>query len=105
MEYFEIKSYEVLCSVKDRLEFYMIDFEEKNEIPNGYPATEYESKGFSSSREIKDFPIRSRGVTLRIKKRRWRHKKTGEIIMRDFSFIAEGSKFTKELSDFLKSLH
>ncbi len=30
------------------------------------------------------------------------HKETGVIIKRDFSFIADGSKFTQELSDFLK---
>jgi hypothetical protein len=35
-------------------------------------------------------------------KRRWRHKQTGFTIQRDFSFIADGSKFTSELSDFLK---
>ena len=41
-------------------------------------------------------------VFLRIKKRRWRQKLRGTIIKRDFSFIADGSKFTQELSDFLK---
>ena len=55
-----------------------------------------------SSKLIQDFPIRGKGVYLRIKKRRWRHKQTGEIIKRDYSFMAEGSKFTTELSDFLK---
>jgi len=54
------------------------------------------------SRLIQDFPLRGRAVYLRIRKRRWRHKDTGEIIKRDFSFMADGSKFTQELSDFLK---
>jgi len=54
------------------------------------------------SKLIQDFPLRGRAVYLRIKKRRWRHKATGEIIKRDFSFVADGSKFTQELSDFLK---
>jgi transposase len=54
------------------------------------------------SRLIQDFPLRGRAVYLRVKKRRWRHKDTGEIIKRDFSFMADGSKFTQELSDFLK---
>ena len=80
----------------------MIEFEEKNEIPNGYPSLEYESKGFMESKLIQDFPLRGKGVYLSIKKRRWRHKQTGVIIKRDFSFIADGSKFTSELSDFLK---
>ena len=63
---------------------------------------EFESKGFMESKQIQDFPLRGRAVYLRIKKRRWRHKVTGEIIKRDFSFVADGSKFTQELSDFLK---
>jgi hypothetical protein len=71
-------------------------------LPAGYSSTEYESKGFASSALIQDFPLRGKAVYLRIKKRRWRHKETGAIIKRDFTFIADGSKFTKELSDFLK---
>jgi len=54
------------------------------------------------SKLVQDFPLRGRAVYLRIKKRRWRHKTTGKVIKRDFSFIADGSKFTQELSDFLK---
>ena len=48
------------------------------------------------------FQYEVRGVYLRVVKRRWRHKQTGAIIKRDYSFMAEGSKFTAELSDFLK---
>lgn len=102
MEYFSITGYFQMCSVKERLEYWIIDFEEKNDIPNGYEAKDYESKGFSGVKLIQDFPIRGKGVYLRIKKRRWRHKQTGAIIQRDFSFISDGAKFTQELSDFLK---
>jgi len=102
MEYFEITKFEILCGVPLKKEYWLIDFEEKNELPKGYDATEYESKGFMDGKLIQDFPLRGRGVYLRIRKRRWRHKETGAIIKRDFSFIADGSKFTQELSDFLK---
>jgi transposase len=102
MDYFEIKQHQQLCSIADKLEYWIIDFDEKNEIPNGYDPSEYESKGFTSPCIVQDFPIRGKGVYLRIRKRRWRHKQTGAIIQRDFSFIADGSKFTIELSDFLK---
>ena len=102
LNYFEIKKHQILCSVAEKLEYWLIDFDEKNELPNGYPASEYESKGFTAACVVQDFPIRGKGVYLRIRKRRWRHKQSGAIIQRDFSFIAEGSKFTKELSDFLK---
>jgi hypothetical protein len=102
MDYFAVTGFQELCSVKDKLEYWLIDFEEKNELPNGFPQSEYESKGFIGSKVIQDFPIRGKGVYLRIKKRRWRHKKSGKAIQNDFSFIADGSKFTQELSDFLK---
>lgn len=102
MDYFTITHFETLCSVEIKQEYWLIDFEEKNEVPNGYSSIDYESKGFVESKTIQDFPIRGKGVYLRIKKRRWRHKQSKEIIKRDFSFIADGSKFTQELSDFLK---
>jgi hypothetical protein len=102
MEYFEITGYQILGSVAEKLEYWLIDFEEKNVLPEGYSIIDYESKGFMDSKLIQDYPIRGRAVYLRIKKRRWRHKETGDIIKRDFTFIADGSKFTKELSDFLK---
>lgn len=101
-DYFYISHYEILCSLETKEEYWIIEFEEKNDIPNGYPASEYESKGFMESKLIQDFPLRGRAVYLRVKKRRWRHKTSQATLKRDFSFIADGSKFTQELSDFLK---
>ncbi len=97
-----IIGYDILCSLETRQEYWIIDFEEKNQLPDGYRWEEYESKGFMESKLIQDFPLRGRAVYLRIKKRRWRDKQTGEIIKGNFSFMANGSKFTQELSDFLK---
>ena len=102
MDYFLISEFQTLCSTETKTEYWLIDFEEKNELPEGYSALEYESKGFMESKLIQDFPLRGKAVFLRIKKRRWRHKQTGSVIKRDFSFVADGSKFTQELSDFLK---
>jgi hypothetical protein len=101
-DYFSITSYVLLCDIEMRKEFWEISFEEKNKIPEGYSSADYESKGFVESNLIQDFPIRGKGVFLRIKKRRWRHKQTHKTIKRDFSFMGDGSKFTQELSDFLK---
>ncbi len=78
MEYFQVSGVQELFSVKDKLEYCLIDFEEKNELPNEYLQSEYESKCFMGSKLIQDFPIRSKGDYLRIKKRRWRHKKNGK---------------------------
>jgi hypothetical protein len=102
LEYFAITHYEILCSVEEKTEHWLIDFVERNELPNGLNFNDYETKDFTAPKIIQDFPLRGRGVYLRIKRRRWRDKQTGSIIQRDYSFIAEGSKFTKELSDFLK---
>lgn len=101
IEHFEIVSVQELGSVKAKEDYYEIVFEEKPIIPEGVNAWEYESKDFVS-KTVQDFPIRGRPVFLKIKRRRWRHKETGKSISRDFSFLAEGSKFTKELADFLK---
>jgi hypothetical protein len=102
MDYFTITGIELQGDIQLKKEFWIIDFEEKNEIPIQYEAADYESKGFSEAKLVQDFPIRGKGVFLRIRKRRWRHKITGVVIQNNFSFLAAGSKFTQELSDFLK---
>jgi len=79
-----------------------IHLEEKNYLPAGYESGLYESKGFSLPSRIQDFPIRGKAVYLMIKRRRWRHKQTKKGLVSDYRFIAEGSRLTQELSDFLK---
>lgn len=82
---------------------YHILLEEHNKIPEGYNEHEYESKGFYPAKTVQDFPIRGKAVFLIITRRRWRHKeRREEVIHSDYTFIAEGSRITKELSDFLK---
>ncbi|MDG1252402.1 MAG: hypothetical protein P8N56_01875 [Schleiferiaceae bacterium] len=76
-------------------------FEEQNELPEGFSKEDYESKGFFSKR-VQDSPLRGRAVFLELRKRRWRHKVSGEQITRDFTFLAKGTTFTAELADFLK---
>jgi hypothetical protein len=102
MEYFDIVSFRLEKMNDTSKECWLIDFDEKNILPTGYTQAEYESKGFMESKRIQDFPLRGKAVFLRIRKRRWRNIKTGAIIKRDFTFISEGAKFTKDLSDFLK---
>ena len=101
MEHFDIIGVQELGSVKAKEDYYAVVFEEKPVMPTGINASEYESKDFVS-KTVQDFPIRGRAVFLEIRRRRWRHKETGATISRDFSFLAEGSKLTKELADFLK---
>ena len=77
--------------------------DEKNELPSGYTAIDYESKGFYNAKEVQDFPIRGKACYLLIRRRRWRLKGgEGKDITSDYSFISKGAKLTIELSDFLK---
>jgi len=102
LQYFQITGVRELGDIKTKEVFIEIQLEEKNALPKGYLSIEYESKGFLSSKRVQDFPLRGKGVYLVIKRRRWRHKETEKEIRSDYSFIAEGSKLTQELSDFLK---
>jgi len=70
MDYFIISNFEILCSIEIKQEYWLLDFEEINEVPNGYLAEDYESKGFMESAIIQDFPLRGKGVYLRIKRKR-----------------------------------
>jgi len=103
LKYFDIIKAEELGEVSTKRMVLQIELEEKNRIPEGYDSEQYESKGFYPIKIIQDFPIRGKAVYLAIKRRRWRNKTNKkEIIHNDYSIIAEGSKITRELSDFLK---
>lgn len=82
----------------------VVELSEKNELRlEGCPAGDYETKDFLPAKRVQDFPLRGHAVFLSISRRRWRHKEhPNDIKSNDYSFIAEGSKFTVELSDFLK---
>lgn len=100
---FTLTGIEELGQVKLKRVSWYIYLEEKNILPSGYSASEYESKGFYAEKYIQDFPIRGKSVYLVIKRRRWRLKETpSQEISTDCLFITEGSKLTRELSDFLK---
>ena len=101
--HFAIAEIKELGDVASKELLYAISLEVNNVIPKLYKAIDYESKGFYTEVTIQDFPIRGEAVYLLIKRRRWRHKNNPkDIICNDYSFIAEGSKLTKELADFLK---
>ena len=103
LSYFDIVNFQELGDILTKKDCLHIYLEEKNRLPKGYSKSDYQSKGFSSSKQVQDFPIRGKAVYLHIKTRRWRDKKTkSKQIKNDYSFIAEGSKLTVELSAFLK---
>ena len=103
LEYFTITSVEELGDISTKRMVLQIELEEINILPTGYDPSMYESKGFYPIKIIQDFPIRGKAVYLAIKRRRWRHKeRKNEVIHNDYSLVADGSKLTQELSDFLK---
>ena len=102
LAHFSIVEVLKLGDVVSKKMFFEIYLEEHNEILGAVDKSQYESKGFTEI-TIQDFPIRGNAVFLKIKRRRWRHKDhPSEIIRNDFSFVGEGSGFTRELSNFLK---
>jgi hypothetical protein len=101
LDHFSITSFEELEDTVTKEKYLEKSLEENNVLLRA-DASEYESKGFTEIR-LQDFPIRGKALYLRIKRRRWRHKLDSKIVVRnDFSFVAAGSGFTQELSDFLK---
>ena len=101
IQYFEMKNMREFKDEKSGSLVWEFIFEEKNNLPDGNEPSDYETKDFQEKR-ILDLPIRRRAVELLIRRRRWRHKQTGETLKRDLSFLAKGGKYTKELADFLK---
>lgn len=102
LNHFELVEVLELCDISTKKNIFEVHLDERNELPCGIDSNEYESKGFLPSSRIQDFPIRGKAVYLVIRRRRWRHKTTTKEISNNYSYIAEGSKLTKELSDFLK---
>lgn len=102
LTHFEVKKIVELEDVSTKKMIFEIHLNEKNELREGLNREEYESKGFLPSKRIQDFPIRGKAVYLVLRRRRWRHKTTRKEISNTYFHVAEGSKLTQELSDFLK---
>ena len=103
LDHFLVTKVLELCDIKTKEHIIEINLEEKNILPPRYSKNDYESKGFYPSKRVQDFPIRGKAVYLNIKRRVWREKQPPHTTIKsDYSFITEGSKLTKEISDFLK---
>ena len=103
LDHFDIIDFKELGDLQTKKECFFVYLDEKNNLPEDYNSNEFESKGFYDRTLIQDFPIRGKAVYLGNRRRRWRSKSDKSIeVKSDYSFIAEGSKLTVELSDFLK---
>ena len=66
---------------------------------------EYESKGFMEAVSITDFPIRDHKVILKVRRRRWVDRKTGESFVDRISVTEDGTRYSKEFAAFLKDTY
>ena len=78
-----------------------IYMDEKNDPPVDFKV---ESKGFYPTRQVEDFPLRGKKVILHIRRRRWRKPITNQVISRDWTLLAKGTRMTQDFADFLKEI-
>lgn len=101
--HFDIVDFKELGYLQTKKDCFYIYLDEKNVLPKDFNNSDFESKGFYERTIVQDFPIRGKAVYLGIRRRRWRNKFDKSIqVKSDYTFIAEGSKLTVELSAFLK---
>jgi len=94
-----------LINIKTEGDQLVFSLDEKNVKPPEHNMKELESKGFVSSIQILDFPIRDKGVILKVRRRKWKDKQTGKTYTRDWNLKEKGTSYTKEFAFFLKGIH
>lgn len=99
-----VEHFELVESKKigEKLNLY---FEAKNIVPVNLNSRQLISKGFHKSITIQDFPLKGMFVFFHIKRRRWPDKETSEVVQRDWTLVASGTRMTKEFAAFLKSIN
>ena len=65
----------------------------------------YESLGFMEAVSVTDFPIRDHKVVLKLRRRRWKNKQTGESFVEQISVTEKGTRYSKEFAAFLKEAY
>lgn len=98
LDYFEVVQVEELADT------ILLHIDEKLLSEEENVENRYFSKGFYPPTDINDFPIRDKRLLLRLRRRRWQDKTTGEPFMRDLSLVASGTHLTCEFAAFLKEL-
>lgn len=80
-------------------------FEELNNPPSQEEESYLVAHGFHNEVTIQDFPLRGNSVFLHVKRRRWLNKSTGQLVQRDWSLVAKGTRLTAEFASFLKEIN
>lgn len=86
----------------DRVDLYLT---ETAISPEGFSFVDIISYGYHAESMIQDFPLRDKSFYLHIKRRRWLIKSTAQVISRDLSFIASGTRISSEFAAFLKEVY
>lgn len=100
---FIVENFDLVKSRKEK-EVLHLYFEERNIPPQEHSYKILVSKGFHKEITIQDFPLRGNTVYLHVKRRRWLDKGTGQLVQRDWSLVAQGTRMTNEFAAFLKEI-
>ncbi|MFG6687679.1 transposase [Mariniflexile sp. HNIBRBA6329] len=79
-------------------------FEERNVMPKEEASRVLTVHGFHKQVTIQDFPLRGNTAYLNVKRRRWLDKTTKQVVQRDWSLVAQGTRMTTEFAAFLKEI-
>ena len=80
----------------------IFSLEEKDVLRNAEPGHVYRPNGFYAESRVRDFPLRDKKVTLRIKRRRWIDETAGKSVGNTYELVAEGTRHSVEFAAFLK---
>lgn len=99
LDFFEVQKVETKSTE------YIFYLDEKNIVPSGYEASSLESKGFYDEESMTDFPLRGKRCTLKLRRRKWIEKSSKQVVKRNWSLVAKGTRTTEEFAAFLKELN
>jgi hypothetical protein len=98
-----LKYFDVIEFKKEAVEL-RIFLEEKKDSPEEHKKKHIRANRFVNEVKIKDFPLRSKMVTIHIRRRRWLLVDENEKVTRYLSLRTPGTRLSLEFSDFLKAI-
>lgn len=77
-----------------------ISLDEFETPPIDSQGDDMESKGFLEPVNARDFPLRDRKLTFKVRRRKWLDKTTGKYITNRFDIVVEGTRHSNEFAVF-----
>lgn len=108
LTYFDVVGFEETQSTKEIHHAYsakdMHIYLDEKPVPPG-DSVKYKPNGFTEESTMFDFPIRDRKVILHVRRRRWLDD-SGHNCVLDYGELlgAKGTRYSRELADFLKGI-